>query len=69
MQISTFWKDAAERIGWSVAYAIAATFVATSVYDLDAAKAAGVAGLTAALTVVKVLAAKQIGDKNSAAIG
>lgn len=67
--VSQFWKDAVERVAWTFVEAFTAALIAVGVFDLPALKAAGVAGLTAVLSVVKTLAAKQIGDKDSAAIG
>ena len=69
MKITAFWKDALERIIWSFVAAAASSIIAIGVFDLDSAKAAGIAGLTAVMTVIKVIAARQIGDPESAAIG
>ncbi len=67
--VSQFWKDAVERVAWTFVEAFTAALIAVGVFALPALKAAGVAGLTAVLSVVKTLAAKQVGDKDSAAIG
>ena len=69
MKITPFWKDAFERVAWTFVQAASGSLLAVGLLDLDALKAAGVAGLVSVMAVIKVIAAKQIGDPESAAIG
>ena len=65
----TYAKDLAERVIWTFLGGTAAMVVAAGPADmLDASfwKAAGVGGLAAVVTLVKGLAARKIGAKNSA---
>jgi len=62
--MTTYWKDFAERLGWTVVE-VGAGF---AVVDFTDIKAAWVIPVTAALMAVKGFAAKKIGDPNTAAI-
>lgn len=74
--MSKFWKDALERIGWSTLEGActgalagwgAAAFTTVSGFQAFLIAAAAPAGM-ALFTSVKVLAASQIGDPETAAI-
>jgi cation transport ATPase len=65
----TYAKDLAERVIWSFLGGTIAVVVAAGPADMlhaDFWKAAGVGGLTAVVALVKGLAARGIGAKNSA---
>jgi EamA domain-containing membrane protein RarD len=63
--MSKFWKDALERVGWTVVQAVAGVAILT-LTDTDLAWAVIVIPM---LTAVKVFAAKKVGDPETAAIG
>ncbi|WP_328620732.1 hypothetical protein [Streptomyces sp. NBC_00354] len=66
---ATYAKDLAERTIWTAATAVGGLLVASGPADmlhLSFWKSAGVAGIIAAGTLVKGLAARLIGDPNSA---
>lgn len=69
LEISGFARDALERVLWSFAYGVAAFLVTVGVLDQEAWLGALNAGLITAFTTIKVLAAKNIGDVGTAAIG
>lgn len=64
-----FLIDAAERVAWTAVEAAAGALIAAGAFNANAGKAAVFAGLTAAAGVVKVTAAKFVGDRQSAALG
>lgn len=75
--MSKFWRDALERIGWSTLEGamtgaitgwVAAAFTTVDGLTVFLIGVAGPAGM-ALFTSVKVLAARQIGDPETAAIG
>lgn len=59
-----FLKDLVERVAWTAAQAFLSVFTIT---NLSSVKSAGVAAAAAALAALKGIAAKRIGDPNSAA--
>lgn len=61
-----FLRDAAERIGATFLEATAGSIILAGTLNLDVAKAAGLAGTMAALTLVKTLLAQYVGDSRSA---
>lgn len=61
---STFVKDALERAIWTAAQAFLAVF---TVGDMASAKAAGVAAVSAGISVLKSVVATQVGDSGTAA--
>ena len=67
-----FWIDAAERIGWTALEAFLAVLIpvllAGQPVDNALMYSASTAGLAAALTVLKTIAASFIGDPDSAAM-
>lgn len=63
-----FLIDAAERVAFTFLEAFAGAIVLAGALDLSTAKAALIAGVTAAAAVVKSLAAKFVGRKDSAAM-
>lgn len=77
MKVSKFWSDALERIGWSTLEGAATGAVAgwgaasfTTVSGLQAFLiGVAVPAGTALFTALKTLAARQVGDPESAAIG
>lgn len=60
--MSKFWKDALERIAWT---AVAAALAAAGVYITELPEV-WVPIATVALTTLKTLVAKQVGDPNKA---
>lgn len=65
----TYAKDLAERVIWTGAVAIGGVLVASGPADMFHAsfwQSVGTAGIIAAGTLVKGLAARLFGDKNSA---
>lgn len=60
--MSKYWKDALERIGWT---AVAAVVSATGVHITELPEV-WIPIATVALTTLKTLIAKQIGDPNTA---
>ncbi|MEU3667526.1 hypothetical protein [Streptomyces virginiae] len=65
----TYAKDLAERVLWTGAVAVGGVLVASGPADMLHAsfwQSVGAAGIIAAGTLVKGLAARLIGDKNSA---
>ncbi len=63
-----WWRDALERIVWTFVQAFVGALLADAagVLNLDAVKAAGIAGLAAVLAVVKTVAASRIGRPDAA---
>lgn len=61
-----FLRDAAERIGATFLEAAVGSLILAGTLNLDAAKAAGLAGTMAALALVKSLLARLLGDHESA---
>lgn len=59
-------RDVAERAAWTFAQAFLGAFVVT---DLSTAKTAALAGLAAAIAVVKGFVASQVGEQNAALPG
>ena len=71
--MSTTWaRDATERVAWTFAQAAIAAVgsealaVAFVGGDVDVLRAAGIGGLAAVLSLVKSIAAKRVGDPNTA---
>ena len=60
--MSKYWKDALERIGWTAAAAVVS---ATGVHITELPEV-WIPIATVALTTLKTLIAKQIGDPNTA---
>lgn len=67
MFTKTFLLDAGERVVATFVEAAVGSVILAGALNLDVAKAAGLAGTLAALTVIKSLAAKFLGDKQTAA--
>ena len=67
--MSAFWRDAIERVAWSFAQGVATAILAAGAFDLDTLEAAVIAGGMAAFSAVKVIAARKVGNRESAAIG
>lgn len=63
-----FLIDAGERVLFTFLEAALAALLLAGAFDLDTLKAAGLAGATAALTLVKVLIASRLGDPESAGV-
>ena len=63
--MSQYLKDLAERVIVTFLGAFLAVF---SVTDLSSAKAAGIAGAAAVLSLIKGLVAKKVGDTASASL-
>jgi hypothetical protein len=61
----TYLADLAERCVWTALQAFLSVFTVT---DLSTAKAAGVAAAAAVLALLKGVAARRVGDRNSAAL-
>lgn len=59
-------RDVAERAVWTFVQAFLGAFVVT---DLSTAKTAALAGLAAAIAVVKGFVASQVGEQNAALPG
>ena len=59
-------RDVAERAAWTFAQAFLGAFVVT---DLSTAKTAALAGLAAAVAVLKGFVASQVGERNAALPG
>jgi Putative lactococcus lactis phage r1t holin len=66
--MSAYLKDLAERTAATFAEAFLAAVVVAQYTDLSMWKAASLAGLTAALTVVKAAIAKKVGNPASASM-
>lgn len=63
--MSVYWSSVAERVIWTFVQSFTAVLVAAGPADLvsvSTAEAAGVAGLAAVASLIKNIAAKQIGD-------
>ena len=65
----TWIKDAAERVAWTFLQGALATgsLEQLATGDLDAWRAAAVGGVAAVLSLLKAIAARRMGDPNSAA--
>jgi len=63
-----FLRDAGERVLATFLEAAAGSVILSGALNLDVAKAAGLAGVLAALTVVKSLLARFLGDRESASV-
>lgn len=63
--MSAFQKDLLERIAFTFAGAFLAVF---SVADLSSAKSAAVAGAAAAVSLIKGLIAKKVGNSDTASL-
>jgi hypothetical protein len=59
-----YFKDLGERCAWTFVQAFLATYAVTG--GRKAAESAAVAGVAAVLAVIKGVAAKKVGDPNSA---
>lgn len=64
-----WWRDALERVLWTFVEVFAAGLVAGNLLDLATYESAALAGVAAALAVVKTVAASRIGATGDAAIG
>lgn len=62
--MSKFYKDAIERVCWTAAQAFVGALVITG--GRKALESAGIAAAAAALSAIKAIAAKRIGDHDSA---
>lgn len=62
--MKTIYKDLIERVTWTAVQAFLAAF---TIGGVDNAKAAAIAGVAAALSVIKGFAATRVGDPESAA--
>ena len=60
-----FWRDVAERVGMTFAQSFIAIVV---VGDWGSVKAAGIAGATASLSLLKSLVASRFGDGSASAV-
>lgn len=54
------WKDTLERLLWTFVEAFVGGLIAGSFLDIDTVIAAAVAGIAAALTVVKEIASRRL---------
>jgi hypothetical protein len=63
-----FLRDAAERVGATFVEAAAGAVILAGTLNLDVAKAAGLTGTMAALTLVKTLLAQYVGDHATASV-
>lgn len=69
MWSKAFWLDTAERVVTSMAEAAVGCLIAfTCIQDANIPLTAGVAGLAGLVTLLKAIAARRVGDPDSAAL-